>query len=203
MRENRRFLVRRLWLDEHTQLLGGNRGAQIVEFAVSLPLLMVLIVGIFDFGAAFTLKQKLATAALDGVRVAYNQPTSDLSISSTPPSINVIADVVAGALERSNGNDCGLLSARTVSPGPGALTWSYSASTGCPGVLTLKIERGHTYHTSLTSPFPSDYTIEATRITLTYPYKWQFDKVIKVMIPGASYAGTSQITSVAVMQNLN
>jgi hypothetical protein len=34
-----------------------NRAAQLVEFAVSLPLLMVFVVGIFDFSNAFTLKE--------------------------------------------------------------------------------------------------------------------------------------------------
>jgi len=40
-----------------------DRGSQMVEFAVTLPLLMVFVVGIFDFSGAFTLKQKLTNAA--------------------------------------------------------------------------------------------------------------------------------------------
>lgn len=45
-----------------TSLLAESKGSAIVEFAVSLPLLVVLVVGIFDFGSAFTVKQKLAYA---------------------------------------------------------------------------------------------------------------------------------------------
>ncbi len=55
--------MRDIWLR-----LRSERGNQLVEFAVSLPLLAVLVVGIFDFSSAFTVKQKLAAIALDGAR---------------------------------------------------------------------------------------------------------------------------------------
>src|SRR5579871_1785524 len=42
--------VRALWHQDSA--------AQLVEFAVTLPLLVVFVVGIFDFSGAFTLKQK-------------------------------------------------------------------------------------------------------------------------------------------------
>jgi len=38
--------------------LHGTEAVQIVEFAVTLPLLMVFLIGLTDFGGAFTLKQK-------------------------------------------------------------------------------------------------------------------------------------------------
>ncbi|HUJ94963.1 MAG TPA: TadE family protein, partial [Terriglobales bacterium] len=57
----------------------GSDGAEIVEFVVSLPLIMVTVVGIFDFGTAFVVRQKISNAALQGARVAANQPMTDLS----------------------------------------------------------------------------------------------------------------------------
>ena len=45
-------------------LLETSAGASIVEFAVALPLLVVLVVGIFDFGAAFNLNLDLHGARL-------------------------------------------------------------------------------------------------------------------------------------------
>ncbi len=42
--------------------LRGAEGVAIAEFAVSLPLLLVIAVGIFDFGGAFNVKQKLDNA---------------------------------------------------------------------------------------------------------------------------------------------
>jgi len=44
-------------------LVRDTAGAEIVEFAVSLPLLVVVLVGIFDFGSAFNVKHKLDNAA--------------------------------------------------------------------------------------------------------------------------------------------
>ena len=40
--------------------------SQIVELAISLPVLVIFVVGIFDFGGALTLKQKLTNAAREG-----------------------------------------------------------------------------------------------------------------------------------------
>ena len=53
-------------------------GAQLVEFAVALPLLVVFVVGIFDFSGAFTLKQKLTNVARDTARAAAAAPSNDV-----------------------------------------------------------------------------------------------------------------------------
>jgi Flp pilus assembly protein TadG len=169
---------------------------------------MVTVVGIFDFGSAFIVRQKLGNAALQGARVASNQPTSDLSNAtgscSAPASICALRDVIDGTLTESRLNDCGLAGS-TAKPA-GALAWQFTASTNCPGTLTLKIERGYVYTTAAALPTPFDsrsYGIEATKVTISYPYKWEFNKVIGLLVPGASYPSISQITSVAIMQNLN
>jgi len=47
-----------------------RRGAAIVEFAVVLPLLLVLLFGIIDFGWVFMVRQTLTNAAREGCRVA-------------------------------------------------------------------------------------------------------------------------------------
>ncbi len=39
------------------------RGSQIAEFAVALPLLLIMVVGIFDFGNAYNIKQKVTNIA--------------------------------------------------------------------------------------------------------------------------------------------
>jgi Flp pilus assembly protein TadG len=64
-----------------------DRGAQLVEFAVTLPLMMVFVVGIFDFSGAFTLKQKLTNATRDAARAAAAEPATDLS-QPLPTSVN-------------------------------------------------------------------------------------------------------------------
>jgi Flp pilus assembly protein TadG len=185
--------------------LAGSEGVEILEFAISLPLLIVVVVGVFDFGSAFTVKLKLGNTVLQGARVASNQPTTDLSLPgacNAPASICSVRDVVDKNLIASKLNDCGLATANGT-PGA-ALTWTFTTNAGCAGTLTLTIERGFTYTATLPNPpFQANYTIEATRVTLSYPYRWQFNRVIPLVAPGAAYPATSQINSVATMQNLN
>lgn len=47
----------------------NERGAAAVEFALVLPLLVLLIAGIADFGRAYYLQTTLSGAAREGVRV--------------------------------------------------------------------------------------------------------------------------------------
>jgi Flp pilus assembly protein TadG len=191
-------------------VLHDATGSQIVEFAIALPLLMVLVVGIFDFGSAFNVKQKIVNAAREGARVASNQPTNDLwppgvtGSCTAPTSVCAIRDAVDNALVTSNVSDCGLATANAASAGN--LAWTFPANASCPGVpYLLKVERGVVLPAVVlpNPPFQSAYQIEATRVTITYPYRWTFNSVIQLLVSGSTYPATSQLTSVAVMQNLN
>src|SRR5260370_240663 len=63
-------------------LLRDVRGAALLEFAISLPLLVVFVVGIFDFSGAFNQRQKIEQAAQEGAIVAAAQPMSDIDSSN-------------------------------------------------------------------------------------------------------------------------
>jgi Flp pilus assembly protein TadG len=89
-------------------LLADSQGSQILEFAVSLPLLMVFVVGIFDFGGAFNLKQKLNNAAREGAHYASGLPANDLNSVGTPPSVTWVRDLVDKYLQETRIDDCGL-----------------------------------------------------------------------------------------------
>jgi hypothetical protein len=187
--------------------LSDPTGSQIVEFAVALPLLMVLVVGIFDFGTAFNVKQKIVNVAREGARVASNQPTNDLwppgtvGACAAPTSVCAVRDAVDNALVTNKIKDCGLAAANATAAGN--LAWTFTPG-GCAGPMTLTIERGITYTATLPNPpFQQAYTIEATRVTLNYPYQWTFNRVVQLLVSGANYPATSQLNSVAVMQNLN
>ena len=201
------LLVRNRLTRVASSLLAGEAdGSQIVEFAISLPLLMVFVVGIFDFGSAFTVKQKVAYIAQEAARVGSNQPTNDLLASGNCTNLVAVCtvrDVVQHSLVSNKLRDCGLGS---VAPAVDAtpLTWKFTASTNCPGTLELIVRRGYSYTTTLAAPFSTDtYTIDATLVTLKYPYQWQFNRVIKLIVPSANFTGPAQINSTAVMQNLN
>jgi len=184
------------------QLRGDEAGSQIAEFAVALPLIIVFVIGIYDFSQAFGLKQRLGNAAREAARIGASQPTVDLS-QSEPATVDTIARVVGTSLQGAGINDCGLASGNwTVIKSN--LTWTYQANTGCTSALTLTINRGYITTAAIGVPYSSTMTIDNTRVTLSYPYQWRFGNVVTLIAPTANYArGTSQIQATATMQNLN
>jgi Flp pilus assembly protein TadG len=173
--------------------LGRTDASQIVELAVSLPLLAVVVIGLTDFSGAFNTKFRLSNAVREGARFASTQSTADLS-NATPLSISGVRDVVDNYLVALHINDCGL---STASPTNAGLTWTYTANTGCPGTLTLVIDRGSTFVTGAGTPV----TVEATHVSIQYPYQWRFNRVISVL-PGSVNLPITLRTD-AVTQNLN
>lgn len=176
-----------------------DSGSQIAEFAVSLPLLVVFAVGIFDFGAAFTLRQKLGSAAQEHAIVASNESTRDLDNGSPQSIIDIrdsIFDYLAGqkVLPRANTGSCQAGSA-AVSHAGGTLIWRYTIS-GCPDTLVITIDRGNI----VVEPSTTE-KIVSTQVTVTYPHRWQFSKVIGFLAPGAVYAGTTPLTGEATSPN--
>ena len=54
----------------NTDRLQGERGQAIVELALTLPLLMLVVLGVFDFGLMFERFEVVTNAAREGARVA-------------------------------------------------------------------------------------------------------------------------------------
>jgi Flp pilus assembly protein TadG len=163
--------------------LHGTEAAALLEFAVSLPFLVVLVVGIFDFGGAFNLKQELNNAAREGARFGSTQPTNDLLFASaTPGEVDAVRRVVDSYLINAHINDCGL-SALTGGTTGGGFSWNYSAKTGCAGqTLLLTIDRGAAVPETLNG---NPVNVVCTTVTINYPYQWHFNNVISLLIPGA------------------
>lgn len=170
-------------------------GAAIIEFAVALPLLVVLVVGIFDFGGAFNLKQELNNAAREGARFGAAQPTNDLA-QGQPPSVSAVRYVVAAYLTNAHINDCGLGSNSTTWGTAGGLTWVFSATTGCS--LTLTVSRGVQVQET-----GGGVNMLCTTVSIVYPYRWHFNNVIQLLVPGASYNLLNNIQSNATAANVN
>jgi Flp pilus assembly protein TadG len=58
-----------------------ERGAELIEFALILPLILVVLMGIFDFGFAFQRYEVITNAAREGARLGSlvaNYTTSDI-----------------------------------------------------------------------------------------------------------------------------
>ena len=188
-------------------MLGDSKGSALVEFAISLPLLVVLVVGIFDFGGAFNQKQILSNAAREGARFGASQPTNDLctSCTSTPPSVDAIRYLVDSYLVAARVNDCGLGSATAPTSGP---PWAYTANTGCAGTMTLTIDRGYAPSGSLNScpailETALNVYLYCTKVTISYPYQSHFNNVIQLVSPGASFASVPLISASATAVNMD
>lgn len=53
-----------------------RRGAVVVEFAVIAPLLIMILMGIMEYGYVFLVQQSLTNAAREGCRIAVLQSTT-------------------------------------------------------------------------------------------------------------------------------
>jgi Flp pilus assembly protein TadG len=197
-----RRLIARIWDADHA--------AQIVEFAVSLPLLMVFVVGIFDFSGAFTLKQKLTNAARDAARGAAADPSNDLS-AVVPVSVADALQIVDNYFLANNINDCGITSA-TPTKTSGTLIWTYSSTTGCTGSgMLITINRGYYFPSTSAAgaslacsslPTAAGQTaVLSTCVTINYAYSWRFDRIITLL--GARASLPTSITTTAVAMNEN
>lgn len=178
----------------------NDQGSALVEFAISLPLLAVFLVGIYDFSGAFNQKQKIEHAAQEGAIVAAAQPTSDIqSTNANPDSLQPVVAAIFHSLADSNvlplenQGDCKAPVGGTYVSG---VKWSYTI-TGCPDTLTITIDRGWVP----TGATEGTLVSVGTKVTVSYPYRWRFNSVIQVLVPGAQYAATTSLSETATVQN--
>lgn len=182
-------------------LLTDVQGSALLEFAIALPLLVVFIVGIYDFSGAFNTKQKIEHAAQLGAIVAGAQPTSDLDPSnanpdSLQPVVTVVFNSLAadGVLPLANVGSCKTPVAASSNAN---LAWNYQIS-GCSSVptdnLSIVINRGAV-------PGGGPPVAVGTSVQVSYPYHWRFNSAIQLLFPGASYAAVTTLTEIATVHN--
>jgi Flp pilus assembly protein TadG len=179
-----------------TKVWKRSEGSALLEFAIVLPLLVVFIVGIYDFSGAFNEKQKIGHAAQEGAVVAGAQPTSDMDPStanpdSLQPVVSVIFNSLAaqGVLPLANQGSCKVPVVPTAN---GGLSWTYAIGS-CPDTLTIVIDRG-----AVVAGAP---TAVGNSVTVTYLYRWRFNSAIQLLFPGASYAATTDLSEKATIHN--
>ncbi|HKM47580.1 MAG TPA: TadE/TadG family type IV pilus assembly protein [Terriglobales bacterium] len=178
--------------------LKNARGSALLEFAITLPLLVVFVVGIYDFSGAFNQKQKIEQAAQEGAIIAGAQPMSDIAATNAnPASLQPVVTAVFNSLAASGVVPNGTCTPPGTVSGPAGLTWTYTLS-GCSGAypgdnLVITINRGW-----VGSGPPMS---AGTSVQVAYPYHWRFNSVIQLLIPGASYAALTQVTESATVHN--
>jgi len=119
----------------------ADRGATAVEFALLLPLLLLIVMGIIDFGRMLNAQQTLTQAAREGARlVALGQPnvtgrTQAAATGLSPVGVAVQSSCPVGAGAGSNGT---VQTSYTFqfTPGLGYLVGLFGG-TGLSGTTTL------------------------------------------------------------------
>lgn len=100
-----------------------ERGATAVEFALVLPILLLLVLGIIEFGRAFHVQTTLSNAARDGVRVMALQDNATAARSTakaSAPTLNL-----TNAMIRVSPTSC---STSGSTPGTASVTITYPLS---------------------------------------------------------------------------
>ncbi|HUM05555.1 MAG TPA: TadE/TadG family type IV pilus assembly protein [Terriglobales bacterium] len=180
-------------------LVRQTQGSALIEFAIVLPLLVVFVVGIYDFSGAYNQKQKIEHAAQVGAIVAGAQPTSDMNSSvAKPDSLQAVVTVIFNSLVAdsvlpvANPATCTPVAATVVHSN---LAWTYTIS-GCssvPGDLVITIDRGVV---AVGQP-----SIVSTSVTVSYPYHWRFNSAIQLLLPGSTYAATTDLRETSIVHN--
>ena len=180
-----------------TRLRKGDTGSALLEFALVLPLLVVFIVGIYDFSGAYNQKEKIEHAAQAGASIAAGQPTGDMDSAnpdSLQPALIVAFNSLAAdkVLPLANQGTCSPSAATVTSA---SVTWTYTIS-GCSNfadVLVITIDRG-----VVAGGPPASVS---TSVTVSFPYHWRFNSVIQLLIPGASYAAVTDLRQTAIVHS--
>jgi Flp pilus assembly protein TadG len=99
----------------------SERGAAAVEFAILLPLLLMLVLGTIEFGRAYNAQITLTNAARDGVRV--------MAIANDPAGAKTAAINAAASVNSIPASDISLSTTACSTGNQVTLTIKYNLST--------------------------------------------------------------------------
>jgi Flp pilus assembly protein TadG len=69
-------------LNMRTRLRKNERGAALIEASITIPIILLIAVGIFEFGRAYQTWQVLTNAAREGARVAILSDKTEAEVTS-------------------------------------------------------------------------------------------------------------------------
>ena len=97
----------------------GEGGAVLIETAMVLPLMLLICVGIFEFGRVYQTWQVVTNAAREGARIAVLPGMDDSKVAA-----RVQTYLQAGALDKASSANVKIVRNTTVSIGSGTATAS-------------------------------------------------------------------------------
>jgi Flp pilus assembly protein TadG len=186
-----RELIRAL----QSRLLRDCRGSELIELAITLPILLVMAVGLSQFSGAFNLSQIVNNAAREGARVAINEfsDSGTLNNCGSGSCVAAVAQTVSNYL--TNAHVSPQCTFNKTGAASGKFTWTFTASGGgtC-SLASLKVERSVPIVSAGT-------TVSSTRVTLTYPSPYTMGGVLSLL--GRTLTMPTSLTSNAIMENIN
>ncbi len=125
--------------------LAAREGQSTVEFALSAPLVILLLVAVLDFGRALNAYVTVANAAREGLLVA-SRPVPESSLSAQ------LADIVAAVAERSAPLDAARLSVSAQYSNDGGSTWAGWTTAGAitPGETLVRVQVAYPWSAATT-----------------------------------------------------
>jgi Flp pilus assembly protein TadG len=127
---------------------GGTRGQAIVEFALVLPIFMVMLVGMIDAGFALYSNMSVINAARDGARAAVTVDTTDaVALAGIPSKIEnaAINAAAAGGIVINPGDVAVTCVAAPSHPSP--CNFGSGGGTSALQGDSVKVTVSYTYHT--------------------------------------------------------
>jgi Flp pilus assembly protein TadG len=113
----------------------NERGAALIEFALTLPLMLLLLVGIMDFGLAFQRYNALNNAAREGARMAVLPGYSEADVEERVAAYLTAAGVTATP------DTSATLDVVTPTSGPAFSAWTVTVTIDYPFSFLAPIGR--------------------------------------------------------------
>jgi hypothetical protein len=196
------------------RLVRATDGAELIELGLALPLLLILVMGIIDFGKAYNTKHVMENASREAARLISGTPLSDSSCpsgwspsspgSGTPCTIQAAANTVANYMENEGLSAAACL--RTSTPTyTGVFTWTYNCSLG-KGQPSVKLVINKAYHYPIYGSTGTGSTMIGTDVQLSYPYTFMFGKIVGLLsilgVQAVGPVGQYTFTTETVMQTI-
>jgi hypothetical protein len=122
------------FLSKTTRLRRQERGGVAVEFAILLPVFLILLFGIIDFGQALYMKQVVTNASRAAARYATKYHTNANSVRILPAQLTPsIADYVLNTSAENGGNGGLGLNDRLSGDDPQLVIADLTSTTKSPG----------------------------------------------------------------------
>ena len=188
-------------------------GQALVEFTVVLPVFMLLLMGMMEFGFAFSDRLTLGNASREGARVGASLATGSTTACSGDPA-GVDTSIVAAMqfILKSGGSDVDLSHINKITifkanstggqVGGSANTWTYTPGSGPdadtgPGVERLDFSPSSTNWAACSRNNGS--SPDSIGVSITYQYALQTPLVALVSLLGGSQSSTITFTDATIM----